>query len=275
MKLKERGENMVKYFLFVILTIMIFFTNSAHANNNNVIILCYHQLVTREATVNSEINIEDFKQQMEYLYQNEYRILSLTEMINYYRQGSFPAKSVLITFDDGYRTFYTKAFPILKKYNFNAVIFPIVSHLSGITDRKLWSEPLSFWDLRYMVKNSEIIEVGSHTYNLHHYCENGCPVIYQCSTEDENEYRDRVIKDLRVSKELLELQLEKEIFALAWPYGKTTEVAQEKAKNINFKLFFNIMPEPFTPEISLYEIPRFLINEGCLDYFKNIVKGKK
>ena len=137
----------------------------------------------------------------------------------------------------------------------------------------LWSEPLEFSDLRYMVKNSDIIEVGSHTYTLHSYQTNGQPAIKKMEGETDSEYLDRINKDLRVSKELLELQLEKNIIALSWPFGISTEQAEKIASNNNYRLLFTIDQKTFSPEKELKNIPRFIIQNGCLDEFKSILKS--
>ena len=260
---------MIKY--LIIICCLFIFSLPAAAENNEVIILCYHQLVEENPQNSSEIKINDFKRQMEYLHENNYKTLSLEELKYYHQKGYFPEKSVVITFDDGYRTYFTEAFPILEKYNFNSIIFPVVSYLSGITDKKLWSEPLEFWDLRYMNTQSDLVKIGSHTYDLHYYRENNQPAIIQKNNEEFEEYQKRIARDLRVSKELLELQLNEVIIALAWPYGIRTNTAKKIALDTNFTMLFTIEAKPFTPRDNLYSIPRYVIKEGCLDYFKDIL----
>lgn len=257
----------------LILLLIISFQGSADniTDNSQIVVLTYHQLTTEQPESSAVLNIDDFASQMEYLYQNNYRTLSLQELKKYHQQGSFPANAVLITFDDGYRTFYTKALPVLEKYNLQAVVFPIVSHLSKITPRKLWSEPLYFQDLRDMETNSELVEIGSHTYDLHHYRDEQ-PVLLPKEKETPTEYIARIRKDLQVSKELLELQLDKNIIALSWPYGRYNETSQKIAKTIGFKLLFTTESRPFTTEDKLTEIPRYSVSEGELDYFKSLLE---
>jgi len=65
-----------------------------------------------------------FDQQMRYLKDNHYRVISLNELLDFlnYRHA-IPKRSVLITIDDGYRSAYDIAYPILKKYGFKATLF--------------------------------------------------------------------------------------------------------------------------------------------------------
>ena len=65
-----------------------------------------------------------FEKQMEYLKNKEYQVISLTKLVEILESDELiPKKTVVLTFDDGYKDNYINAFPILKKYNFPATIF--------------------------------------------------------------------------------------------------------------------------------------------------------
>ena len=70
---------------------------------------------------------------------------------------TLPPKSVILTFDDGYRDFYTDVFPILKKYNVKAVVF-VVPNFLGLPNN------LDTWMLAEIAK-SGLVEIGAHTMN--------------------------------------------------------------------------------------------------------------
>ena len=97
---------------------------------NKITVLAYHHLepqATGKHLTNSAIlPIEEFNRHMKYLADNGYHTLSLDELLEFLA-GRYepPAHSVLITFDDGYESNYQYAFPVLAKYNFQAVIFVI------------------------------------------------------------------------------------------------------------------------------------------------------
>lgn len=258
-------------FFSLIIVLFLIFSFPRIGGSQGVVILNYHQIVDDNPSNQAEINVDDFAAHMKYLYENNYRVLSLEELRDFYHQETFPERSVMITFDDGYRSFYTKVFPILQEYDFNAVIFPIVSHISRITPKILWMEPLKFSDIRDMAKNSDIIEVGSHTYDLHYYTGENQPAVMQKPEETKNEYIKRIDQDLRVSKDLLEVQIEKDVEALAWPFGITTEKVKNIALNNSFKYLFTIVPEKFTSEHCLTQIPRFPVESGCQKHFKEIL----
>lgn len=92
-------------------------------------VLMYHHIQSREAaTANKQTNLtvytDVFASQMQYLKSKGYNAVSMTDLINFFDSGtSFPAKSIMITFDDGYSDFYSDAYPILSGLGFHATVF--------------------------------------------------------------------------------------------------------------------------------------------------------
>src|SRR5215813_10009273 len=85
-------------------------------------ILCYHRFGSEEGKM--VLSPKVFAQQMEYLQQNGYRVLRLSELASFLRgKRQLPAKAVVLTIDDGYNSMYFHAYPILKRYGFPATIF--------------------------------------------------------------------------------------------------------------------------------------------------------
>jgi peptidoglycan/xylan/chitin deacetylase (PgdA/CDA1 family) len=86
-------------------------------------ILMYHN-ITDEIEGDYVISIKDFTEQMTYLKENKYRTLSLEEY-DRLTDGNKPIneKVVLLTFDDARSSVYDYAYPILKKFNYNATLF--------------------------------------------------------------------------------------------------------------------------------------------------------
>jgi peptidoglycan/xylan/chitin deacetylase (PgdA/CDA1 family) len=79
-----------------------------------------------------------FEAQMEYLSEN-YRVISLEQMLQSFETDHAPPKrSVVITFDDGWRDNYVYAFPILRKLNLPATIFLSAGYVG--THRIFWPE---------------------------------------------------------------------------------------------------------------------------------------
>jgi peptidoglycan/xylan/chitin deacetylase (PgdA/CDA1 family) len=82
---------------------------------------------------------QDFERQMDYLAQ-WFQVVSLQDVVRWLDgRGDLPPYAALITFDDGYLDNYTYAFPILRKYNFPALIFLTTGHIG--TDAPF------YWDM--------------------------------------------------------------------------------------------------------------------------------
>ncbi len=90
-------------------------------------VLAYHMVTaTAEAAEKllCSVSVATFEKHMSWLRDDGYRPLSVAEYTRCIRsRRGFPEKSVLITFDDGYRSTFTRAYPILQRYRFPAVVF--------------------------------------------------------------------------------------------------------------------------------------------------------
>lgn len=98
-----------------------------------------------------------FERQMHFLKSHRYNVIPLSSLVELIRNNQkIPRKTIVITFDDGYKDNYVYAFPILKKYNLPATIFIIIQEVDRPqNDRLNWQEIQSMQD-------SRIIDFGSH-----------------------------------------------------------------------------------------------------------------
>lgn len=140
--------------------------NSANlALNNSLPILLFHALDNLSSNIAFSPKI--FEKAMSTLYLAGYQTLDLSILPNYLQENKiFPKNSFVITFDDGYKSVYEQAFPILQKYSFTATIFITV----GKTKPPTILERLPSMQARTMLSWQEIklmqaanISIGSHT----------------------------------------------------------------------------------------------------------------
>lgn len=146
-----------------------------------------------------------FDEQMNYLKENGYRVVSFKVLLGFleYRH-SIPKRSVVITIDDGYRSAYDIAYPILKKYAFTATLFIYTDFVGVSRNAVTWNQ------LREMKANG--FEVGGHTVSH-------CDLTKQMGGEDAQAYIARIEKELRVSKQIIDKKLRQNTIFLAFPYG--------------------------------------------------------
>ena len=110
------------------------------------------------------VRSEDFREKLEYLRANGYNTLKMKDYIQYVSNGKAPDfRSVLLTFDDGDRSLYSVAFPLLKDYGFHAVAFVVPYFIrehpetSGVKTWCSWSEIIE-------MDRSGVVDIQSHTY---------------------------------------------------------------------------------------------------------------
>ncbi|MBI3316621.1 MAG: polysaccharide deacetylase family protein [Candidatus Omnitrophica bacterium] len=97
---------------------------------NKIGVLCYHGLTAKDSEAVNHIPnaflhtpIKEFELQMKFI-SEAFNVLTLTKLWEHFtRRRELPSNSVLITFDDGYKTIYRLAKPVLEKYNIQPVIF--------------------------------------------------------------------------------------------------------------------------------------------------------
>ena len=104
-----------------------------------------------------------FEEHMKCLYENEYSAIALNEMPEVMRNGKGASRSVIITFDDGYRDFLVNAFPILERYGLKATVFLVTGMMGSRSSNFHGKDFLDWEDVRGLRKRG--IAFGSHTVN--------------------------------------------------------------------------------------------------------------
>jgi peptidoglycan/xylan/chitin deacetylase (PgdA/CDA1 family) len=159
-----------------------FIYKEVEAKDLGIPVFTYHS-IARHNTPDS-VTLIEFERHMRYLSENRYCALSADELYEHLVYGSpVPAKSIVITFDDGRSTLWTIAYPILKRYNLKAVSFIVPGTLteseirSNLNDYKA-GKPISLdelldadvsdtpaitWDEAKVMHASGIIDFQSHT----------------------------------------------------------------------------------------------------------------
>ncbi|MDI6861415.1 MAG: polysaccharide deacetylase family protein [Caldisericia bacterium] len=224
--------------------------------NEGVIVLCYHNVSDKGGNLYT-ISPEEFENQIKYMIEKGYTSITIDDLYDYYFNGkSIPKKSVLITFDDGLKGVYEFAYPILKKYGFKATFFVIVSRVGRVSSYVDWD------NLKEMV-NSGVFSIGSHTFDSHRtHISNGkfVSIISQKrDDEDFENFKNRVVEDLKKSKEEIEKNIQKKTISFAYPYGEYSKDTVEFLKESGFIFGFTTYKGINIKSISKYELKRYSI----------------
>jgi len=133
-----------------------------HRNRKQAVVLTYH-LIHDKAPCEStrqicSISKDEFERHINYLTSN-YRIVPLTEIVDGIRnRNSFPEKYLAITFDDGFRNFYSIAYPILRRNRIPVTVFVSTSLIGS--NELFWFDKLERLILSCHVKQILILLDG-------------------------------------------------------------------------------------------------------------------
>lgn len=245
---------MKKKIIIIIIAVLMAFSIALFAlyREQKVTVLGYHDFTTKKPTSGMQINMKDFKRQMDYLKRHHYNTITLKQMECFINKTcTIPRKSVLITIDDGYKSNYDLAFPMLEEYGFNAVVFYIGVNSDASNGIYMDKDIINESKIKY-----PNIEFASHTYDLHH----------------ENDYLldyDTINNDFNRMKSVLDTKY------FAYPYGHVSKGIEDALENSNYKLAFTFGPNrehrKAKSSDDKYHIPRLFIS-GDMPYFKYILR---
>ena len=159
---KLRADRIASLYLFHPLSRTLF-----ARSRTRVPILMYHAIQdgTPARHPYYEINTSRtvFALQMKYLRENGYQAVDMEAATRSLEQGERVEKRVVITFDDGYRDFYTSAYPILRDNRFSATVF-LIARFTNDPSLRFNGKRCMTWD-QVRELNRHGIRFGSHTLN--------------------------------------------------------------------------------------------------------------
>ena len=222
-------------------------------SNNSLAVLMYHYFYDEskgETGKNSNwMEISKFEEQLKYLKENNYYYPTWQEVADFVDgKIDLPEKSVAITMDDGNKSVYNLAIPLLDEYDIPATAFIITKNFDSTYIEKY--------------KNSTI-DFESHTNNMHR---GGGTIghggIFPALSLEEG------VADLKESIE----KLGGNAGALAYPYGDCTERTKQAAEQAGFKVAFTTVNKKVKPGMDKYELPRVrMYKEITLKGFANSI----
>lgn len=238
-------------------------TSTNIINGNRFDVFCYHDIkdvvdgnLEQETTA---LSTNHLARHFSWLKANGYTPVSVDDILAAQKGKPLPEKAVLLTFDDGYASFYTHVFPLLKLFNYPAVAALEGSWLQGKPDDMVMygSEPvkrsqfLTEAQIREMA-DSKLVEFASHSYDLHHAVQSNpygstrpaaITRIYDAksaSYESLADYKQRIRNDLEKNNRLIQSLTGRKPRIMVWPYGaysqEVVQIARTAGLPINFTL---------------------------------------
>lgn len=156
-----------------------------------------------------------------------------------------PPRSLVITIDDGHRSVYSEAFPLIRKFRVPVTLFLYPSAISRASYALTWEQ------VREM-RQSGLCEVQSHSFwhpNFNQDRRRMTAIEFERSADMQ----------LRTSKARLEQELGQQVEMLAWPFGIHDPWLQNKATAAGYRAAFALERRPVVEGDNLMALPRFLI----------------
>jgi biofilm PGA synthesis lipoprotein PgaB len=230
---------------------------AAVAHADPIPVLAYHDITpTREADEYS-LTQKEFEQHMAYLYREGYRAIRLDDLDRARRgEGRLPDKPVLITFDDGLKSFAVRALPLLERYGYPAVLTVVSAWVDGRSVPPGYRGKLLSWEELRSLARSPLVEIVSHGDDLHGAVPanpqgNEAPAVvtrrYDAASgryESEEAFRARIRADLERSRNRMQAELGRAPRAIAWPYGLYDRALIEEAVRLGMEYYFTLDEAP-------------------------------
>ena len=219
-------------------------------------VLTYHD-IGPQAKGRLVIAAKSFADQMRYLKDHHYRVITLAELFEFLQlKRQLPRRAVVLTFDDGYRSFLTHAYPILKEHGFAATLFVYTDYVGAGRNALDWS------DLSRLTAEGFQVEGHTKTHGD----------LRRQPGESEADHGRRLRAELESSQKLFQQRLGRPAKFLAYPYGAADDAVLAYTRESGFQAGLTVFREGNSSFVPLFRIRRSQIYaEMTLDDFvKNL-----
>jgi len=250
---------LLKKINLIFFILILFFTNKSGAkkiilvnDDKEVVCFIYHRFGdSRYPTTNT--SVKDFEKHLAYLQRNNFRILSFSDAIAYLKSDELSKKTAVITIDDGYRSFYLKGLPLLKKYKMASTLF-INTQTVGGGDYMNWSE------LEIAMKNN--VEIGNHTHSHAYFLNDKSTARYESFKSEIELSQSIIFKNLHVKPNVF-----------SYPYGEFDEEMKTIVKEAGFIAAAAQKSGVVGAKTDFFQCPRFPMAEAYASEPKFIEKA--
>jgi peptidoglycan/xylan/chitin deacetylase (PgdA/CDA1 family) len=184
-------------------------------------ILCYHKFNADESSpMNTPPHV--FARQMKYLKDNGYRVISPKDLLNFlsYRH-QIPKNCVLITIDDGFKSAYDVAWPILREHGFTATLFVYTDYV-GISRKAIT------WD--------ELRTLKTHGFTIGSHSVSHSDLTKKEQNETDEDFHKRQKKEIYLSKKIIDDALDQDTIFFSFPYGRHNAKVIQMTESAGYKM---------------------------------------
>ena len=222
---------------------------SDNIEDKGIIVLMYHRF-NENKYPSTNIKLADFVEQINLIKKNQFKFVNPNDFDNNLLNEK-NTKKILITVDDGFKSFYDHAWPILKKEEIPFIIF--------INTHEVGTRGYMNWDQIKEIAKEQFVHIGNHGYS-HEYL-----------VDMKN---DEIMNDINRATADYKNNIGYNSSFFSYPFGEYSNNLKTIVKNLGFKYAFGQHSGVVDETKDFYELPRFPINEnyGKIERFETILK---
>lgn len=241
-----------------LLIFLIGFFGAASAKEHSFLVLNYHDILSAEGAKLSlnkmDVGVEHLEQHLDWLKKKGYKIISVQNVLDAAAgKDALPEKAALLTFDDGYLSFYTRVFPLLKKHHYPATVALVGTWMDGNITADEPGKPLLNWEQIREMAQSGLVEIASHSYDLHKGITANPQANSQAAAvtrlyddpmlvyETDEQYRERIHAALLKSAEFIFQHVGVRPRVMVWPYGEYNQIAVQASREAGMPMTMGLI----------------------------------
>jgi peptidoglycan/xylan/chitin deacetylase (PgdA/CDA1 family) len=212
-----------------------------------VAVLGYHDFSETSPETAMRIRTSKFRKQMETIRQLGITVISMDDFIAWKNgEKEIPEKAILLTFDDGWKSVYTDAYPILKELGYPYTLYLYKNYVDG--GGKALTTPM----IQEMIQNGATL--GSHSVS-HPY-----PItVKSFRKKGPNAFDAYLRKEMGESKIFLESKFAAKITSYSYPGGFYTEEMHPLGEEFGYTHLFTVLPGKVKRSLPDATLPRYMI----------------
>ena len=239
-----------------------------------VLIFCYHRLVDKIRYPGTEITPAVFEAQMKELKDKGITVISMQDLLAWKRgEKNIPPRCAVITFDDGWKSQYEVAWPMMKKFGYPFTLF---IYTEGVRGGALGGGEAITWEQLADLRDNGV-DIQAHTATHQDLREGHTVLVIEPGGKRSKkkltgaDYEKWVQNEVVSSKELLEQRLGIKVNCFAVPFGNYNEHVKELARNAGYEAMFTVYGQPITFTSPLDSIGRYAIEANKPKVFADAV----
>src|ERR1700730_699351 len=241
-------------------------TKPAVDQNAQVVIFGYHRFVNNVKHPDTEITPAAFEAQMQELKNKGIAVISMQDFLAWRRgEKAIPAKSAILTFDDGWKSQHEVAWPILKKFNYPVTLF---IYTEGIRPGHFSGGESMSWD-QLAERRDAGVDIQGHT-ATHSDLRKPYDKVAKKKLNPQ-EYEEWLQKEVVGSKQMIEQKLGVKVNCFAVPYGFHNDHIRDVAMKAGYEALFTVYGQPITIHTPLSSVGRYLMEANKPKTFTDAV----